>query len=77
MDAIRAARHVPMPETPAKRFLPGSIEMNARGERLIHHEADRRTDIVCTWSRGNHLYRSSLTRWWYPAEHRSVDLPAR
>ncbi len=48
--------------------------MDHRGEMLILHEEDRRTDIVWTWNRGNQLYRSSLSPWWYPKERRSAPM---
>lgn len=72
MDAIRAA-HAPVFEpTPiARAHQPGTIEMDPRGEMLILHEADRRADIIWTWNKGNLLYRSSLSAWWYPKERRT------
>jgi hypothetical protein len=73
MNAIRDARNYsPLPLVTPVVHAPGSIEMDYRGEMLIYHEAGRSTDIVWTWNRGNHYYRSSLTHWWYPAERRSV-----
>lgn len=70
MDAIRAAC-APVYAPPVVRtFPPGSIEMDHRGEMLILHEAERRTDIIWTWNRGNRLYRSSLSPWWYPGKRR-------
>lgn len=72
MDAIRTARnHVPPPPPVVRAYPHDTVEMDVRGETLILHEADRRCDIVWTWSRGNILYRSSLSTWWYPAEQRS------
>ncbi len=75
MDAIRNARNYsPPPPVAPVVHAPGKVEMDYRGEMLIYHETERRTDIIWTWSRGNHYYRSSLTHWWYPAERRSVPL---
>ena len=71
MNAIRAAREYQPAPVVKKTFPHGTVEMDHRGEMLILHERDRRTDIVWTWNHGNRLYRSSLSPWWYPAEHRS------
>lgn len=57
-----------------RSFPPGTVEMDVRGEMLILHEANRRTDIIWTWNRGNQLYRSSLSPWWYPTERRSEPM---
>jgi hypothetical protein len=74
MDAIREAhRDEPLP-APKSTRLPGTIELDYRGEMLIYRETERITDIIWTWSQGNHFYRSSLTHWWYPNERRSVPL---
>lgn len=76
MDAIREAANrpsAPPPPAPA-HYPPGSVEMDPRGELLILHEADRRADIVWTWNRGDQLYRSSLSPWWYPAERRAQPM---
>lgn len=76
MNAIRAPRGHQPPPLPIERKYPhDTVEMDYRGEMLILHETDRRTDIVWTWSRGNILYRSSLGPWWYPAERRSQAMP--
>lgn len=75
MNLIRDAHATaPVPIPVEKLHAPGSIEMDFRGELLIYHEAERRTEMVWTWSRGNHFYLSSLTHWWYPIERRSVPL---
>ena len=75
MNMIRAVHNTPPPPLPAPReYPPGSIEMDHRGEMLILHEADRRTEIVWTWNRGNQLYRSSLGPWWYPKDWRSQPM---
>ena len=75
MDLIRAAHNTPPPSVPVPReYPPGSIELDHRGEMLILHETDRRTEIVWTWNRGNQLYRSSLGPWWYLKERRSQTM---
>lgn len=76
MEEIRDRMNFPTspPTAPAHSPDPGTIELDYRGEMLILHEADRRTDIVWTWNRGNQLYRSSLSPWWYPGERRSQEM---
>jgi len=74
MGAIRAAHRDEPPPAPEPPRLTGHIEMDFRGEMLIYREEERSTDIVWTWSQGNHFHRSSLTHWWYPTEKRSVPL---
>ncbi len=76
MDAIRHAHRDSLPPVPKPARMPGTIELDFRGEMLIYREAERTTDIIWTWSQGNHFYRSSLTHWWYPYEKRSVPLTA-
>lgn len=73
MNAIRDRANTPSPpvKVAASAHADGSVELDYRGEMLILHEKDRRTDIVWTWNRGNQLYRSSLSPWWYPEERRS------
>ena len=76
MDAIRHAHRDSLPPAPKPTRMPGSVELDFRGEMLIYREAERTTDIIWTWSQGNHFYRSSLSHWWYPNEKRSVPLTA-
>lgn len=76
MDAIRAMHSAAYTPPPAvvKTFAHDTMEMDIRGEMLILHETDRRTDISWTWNKGNYLYRSSLSPWWYPAERRTQPM---
>lgn len=75
MDAIRLAHgYRPAPPPPQRTFPNDHVELDYRGEMLILHEADRRTDIVWTWNQGDRLYRSSLSPWWYPQERRSQPM---
>ncbi|MBP7516008.1 MAG: hypothetical protein KA791_15780 [Flavobacteriales bacterium] len=76
MNAIRAAHRVEYTPPPVvvKTFAHDTVEMDIRGEMLILHEEGRRTDIIWTWNKGNYLYRSSLSAWWYPAERRSQPM---
>ena len=76
MNAIRAAHSVEYTPPPVvvMSFAHDTVEMDVRGEMLILHETDRRTDIIWTWNKGNYLYRSSLSAWWYPAERRSQPM---
>jgi hypothetical protein len=76
MNAVRAAHSAQYTPPPVvvKTFAHDTVEMDVRGEMLILHETDRRTDIIWTWNKGNYLYRSSLSAWWYPAERRSQPM---
>ena len=76
MNATRASHSVQYTPPPVvvKTFARGTVEMDVRGEMLILHETERRTDIIWTWNKGNYLYRSSLSAWWYPAERRSEPM---
>lgn len=76
MNAIRDRLNAPPWIHPAEDrvSVPGSVEMDIRGELLILREEGRRTDIVWTWNQGNKLYRSTLSPWWYPAERRSEPM---
>ncbi|MCB0771895.1 MAG: hypothetical protein KDB93_00805 [Flavobacteriales bacterium] len=76
MDAIRDRANLATEQPPAvmRVYTCNEVELDYRGEMLILHEQDRRTDIVWTWNRGNQLYRSSLSPWWYPDERRSQEM---
>ena len=73
MNAIRdRANFSPEPVHGVMRvFARDEVEMDVRGEMLVLHEDGRRTDIIWTWNKGNYLYRSSLSPWWYIEERRS------
>lgn len=74
MDAIREAhRDAPLPVSEPMR-MPGTIEMDLRGEMLLYREDERCTDIIWTWNGGHRLHPDTLTQWWYPATRRSVPL---
>lgn len=66
MNAIRDRANLSMeqPKGVMRVYQREGIEQDYRGELLILHEEDRRTEIVWTWNRGNQLYRSSLSPWW-------------
>ncbi len=55
-------------------FARDEVEMDVRGEMLVLHEEGRRTDIIWTWNKGNYLYRSSLSPWWYIEQRRSEPM---
>ncbi len=76
MNAIRdRANYCPEPVHGVMRvFGRDEVEMDVRGEMLVLHEEFRRTDIIWTWNKGNYLYRSSLSPWWYIEERRSVPM---
>jgi|GEM_PF-6479089 len=72
MDAIREAHQDTPLVVPGQLPMPGTKEMDVRGEMLIYRENDRSTGIIRALSKGNHLYPASLTRWWYANERISV-----
>lgn len=78
MNAIRDRANLTQEAPPGVMpvYKCDEVELDYRGEMLILHEKDRRTDIVWTWNRGNQLYRSSLSPWWYPEERRSQEMTA-
>lgn len=55
-------------------FARDEVEMHVRGEMLVLHEEGQRTDIIWTWNKGNYLYRSSLSPWWYIEQRRSEPM---
>jgi len=74
MDAIRAM-NAPITSAPEPaEQLPGTIEMDIRGELLIYRDEKRRTDIIWTWSNGNRIYPSSLSPWWHLIEKRTIAM---
>jgi len=72
MDVIRA-KHAPLaPASPPRVHLPGTIQLDIRGEMLIYRDELRKTDIVWTWSNGNRIYPSTLSPWWHLLENRTI-----
>lgn len=68
MDRIRELRNSPsVRPPPAPATEPAeSLEVDIRGETLVYRAAGRTACLAWTYTRGHHVYRSSLTEWTGP-----------
>ncbi len=75
MDEIRARRQpLPMPEPRPVPTSGESLEVDIRGEELVYHRDGRTCSVTWTYTRGHHVYRSSLTEWTGPARGERTPL---
>lgn len=75
MDEIRA-RINPTYAPPLPAPTPGEdwIELDIRGETILYYAEGRRTSVTWTYTRGHHLYRSSLEEWFDPETRRLTPI---